>query len=941
MTCPSCGTHAPPEARFCPSCGHALVTRPDERRVATLVFGDLVGFTALSQSADPEQVKRLVDTCFEAMSSDVVAYGGRVDNIVGDEIVAIFGAPVTHEDDAERAVRCALQMQRTLATLRDRLGIQVEMRVGVNTGEVLVGALRGGGDFTAMGDVVNTASRLQSSAAPGQVIVGPLTEAATRASIRYESLGPIEVKGRTQAVDAWVAVEAVAPPGAARRRARTPIVGRDAELAMLRGILDAAVGRRRAHFVTVVADAGVGKSRLVGEIVRAAEDACAARVLRGHCVPYGEDIWWPIAEIIRSVCEIERADATADEVRDAVATTLGDLIGDELDDEDLERTSRGLLYLLGHAEELHDIDPQRARDDAVRSALRLLACIAREQALIVTLSDLHWADDLVLALINRLIEGMRGLPFVLIATTRPDLIERWRPAPGRHNLTFLNLDPLDAESVAALARELLGPDVDPELVAILHERSGGNPFFVEELAALLRETDLEQAVRTLDPGRLPATLRGLVAARLDALTAGERNVLEDCAVVGSTGGIESVRALVDARGDAIDVDDTLARLGARELVDVENGEFSFASEVVRDVAYGTLAKAERARRHAVLGAWLAEQPGGESAGGASDRAAHHYGIVAELLREIGTVDGIPDDFAARALPVLKSSAHRATGSEVWRYAARLYDQCLALTDEHTPEAERWQLLLGRAHARAERRELVEARADLDEVMEDAPARSAVHAKALTQLAELHQMEGDYSASFAAIEESLALWRELGDEGGLATALRAQGRTAMFHGDLDRAEADCTEALELYRNLDDRRGEAWALQNLATISFFRGELGPGRAATQRGRRDVPRPRRLGRPELDLGDPGVDALHPGSQRRSGGDRPRAAARQRGARRRLRLGDPRDAPREPRHVGGPLRSRGRAGPPGGDSIPRPRRPMGHRELARRRAARSDRVG
>ncbi len=213
MTCPSCGTHAPPEARFCPSCGHALVTRPDERRVATLVFGDLVGFTALSQSADPEQVKRLVDTCFEAMSSDVVAYGGRVDNIVGDEIVAIFGAPVTHEDDAERAVRCALQMQRTLGTLRERLGIQVEMRVGVNSGEVLVGALRGGGDFTAMGDVVNTASRLQSSAAPGQVIVGPLTEAATRASIRYESLGPIQVKGRDQAVEAWVAVEPVAPPG--------------------------------------------------------------------------------------------------------------------------------------------------------------------------------------------------------------------------------------------------------------------------------------------------------------------------------------------------------------------------------------------------------------------------------------------------------------------------------------------------------------------------------------------------------------------------------------------------------------------------------------------------------------------------------------------------------------------------------------------------------
>ncbi len=821
MTCPSCGTHAPPDSRFCPSCGHALVTRPDERRVATLVFGDLVGFTALAQSADPEQVKRLVDTCFEAMSSDVVAYGGRVDNIVGDEIVAIFGAPVSHEDDAERAVRCALQMQRSLATLRERLGISVEMRVGVNTGEVLVGALRGGGDFTAMGDVVNTASRLQSEAAPGQVVVGPLTEAATRTAIRYEPLGALQVKGRDEAVEAWAALEAIAPPGGTRRRARTPIVGRDPELTMLRGILDASFGRRRAHFVMVAGDAGVGKSRLVGEIVRAAEDASSARVVRGHCVPYGEDVWWPVAEIIRSLCKIESDDST-ETVRAAVATTLSSIIGDELDDEDLERTARGLLFLLGHSEELHDIDPQRARDDAIRSVLRLLTALAREHTLILTLSDLHWADDLVLTLVGRLIEGLRGLPFVLIATTRPELLDRWRPETGRHNLTLLNLDPLDAEAVSALAHELLGPDVDPELVGILNERSGGNPFFVEELAALLRETNFEQAALALDPGRLPATLRGLVAARLDALSAGERNVLEDCAVVGSSGSVDSVRALVAARGDAVDLDATLDLLGARELVEVQGGEFAFASEVVRDVAYGTLAKAERARRHEVLGAWLIDQPGAEAATGAVERTAHHFGIVAELVREIGTVTGIPADFATRALPILEIAAHRATENEVWRNAARLYDQCVALTDAHTPDADRWRLLLGRAHALAERRDLAEAHADLDDVMEDAPIGTRVYAKALTQLAELQQMEGDYPASFATIEESLAMWRVLGDEHGLATALRAQGRTAMFQGELARAEADCTEALELYRHLHDRRGEAWALQNLATIAFFRGE-----------------------------------------------------------------------------------------------------------------------
>ncbi|MCJ7436963.1 MAG: tetratricopeptide repeat protein [Acidimicrobiia bacterium] len=824
MTCPSCGADAPPEARFCPTCGHALVTRPDERRVATLVFGDLVGFTALSESADPEQVKRLVDTCFEAMSGDVLAYGGRVDKIVGDEIVAIFGAPVAHEDDAERAVRCALQMQRTLASLSERLGADVEMRVGVNTGEVLVGALRGGGDFTAMGDVVNIASRLQSAATPGQVIVGPLTEAAARDAIRYEPLGPLQMKGRDEAVEAWVALETVAPPGGRRRRrARTPIVGRDAELTMLRGILDAAASRRRAHLVIITADAGVGKSRLVGEIIRSADGSSSARVLRGHCVPYGEDVWWPVAEIIRDVCAIDRGpDDTTETVRVAVNAALSEIFGADLDDDDLTRTSRGLLYLLGHGEDLHDLDPTRARDDAIRSVLRLLTAIARDQTLIVTLSDLHWADELVLTMVGRLVEGLRGLPFALFATTRPELLDRWRPEPGRHNLTLLNLDPLDADAVTALARELLGPDVEPDLVAVLYERSGGNPFFVEELAALLRETDLEQAVHTLDPGRLPATLRGLVAARLDALSAGERNALEDCAVVGSSGSIETVRALVDARGDAIDVDDALARLGARELIDRDRDNFVFASEVVRDVAYGTLAKAERARRHAVLGAWLAERPGAETSTGTVERAAHHYGIVAELLRELGSVSGVSDDFASRALPVLEAAARRATESEVWRNAARLYDQCLALTDDHTPDTDRWRLLLGRAHALAERRELAEARADLDEVFEDAPSGGRVHAMALTQLGEIHQMAGDYPGSFETMEEALAMWRALGDEHGLATALRTQGRTAMFHGNFVQAEADCTEALELYHNLRDRRGEAWALQNLATIAFFRGD-----------------------------------------------------------------------------------------------------------------------
>src|SRR5690349_17924636 len=233
MTCPACGADAPPGARFCPTCGQALAVRSDERRVVTVVFGDLVGFTAMSETRDPEQVKNIVDRAFERLVADVTSYGGQVDKIVGDALVALFGAPVAHEDDAERAVRAALQMQRTLEQLHVELDFPIQIRVGVNTGEVLVGALRAGGDYTAMGDVVNIASRLQTGARPGQVVVGPTTYSATQHCVGYEPLGHLTVRGRDEPVEAWAATGVLSPPGKRRHRTRTRLVGRDAEVALV------------------------------------------------------------------------------------------------------------------------------------------------------------------------------------------------------------------------------------------------------------------------------------------------------------------------------------------------------------------------------------------------------------------------------------------------------------------------------------------------------------------------------------------------------------------------------------------------------------------------------------------------------------------------------------------------------------------------------------
>src|SRR5437764_8124653 len=300
MNCPACGAPVPEGARFCSECGHRLVATPDERRLVTVLMADLVGFTGMAAGTDPEQVKGLVDHCFERLVADVTTFGGRLDKIVGDQIIALFGAPVAHEDDAERAVRAALRMHETLAGMRPDLAVPVSIRIGINTGEVLVGAMRAGGDPTAMGDVVNTAQRLQKLGAPGDVIVGSATEIATRDAIHYEPLGAVTLRGRDEPVHAFRAVDALAPPGRRRMRRRAPFVGRDAELSTLRGLTTMAVTRERAHLVLLVGDAGVGKSRLASELGDIAACDLGAYVLNGVCLPYGDpNAFGPIAEALR------------------------------------------------------------------------------------------------------------------------------------------------------------------------------------------------------------------------------------------------------------------------------------------------------------------------------------------------------------------------------------------------------------------------------------------------------------------------------------------------------------------------------------------------------------------------------------------------------------------------------------------------------------------
>ena len=799
--------------------------------MATVVFADIVGFTTLSEMRDPEQVKNLVDNCFERLVTDVTAFGGRVDKIVGDAIVALFGAPVAHEDDAERAVRAALQMQQTLAGMSDELGVAVQLRVGVNTGEVLVGALRAGGDYTAMGDVVNVASRLQTLATPGQIVVGPLTYASTRDVIGYEPLGSVQAKGRDEPVEAWTATAALAPPGRRPRRTPTPLVGRDHEMGMLRHAVATASARQRPQLVLLLGEAGIGKTRLAEEAAAAAASDFGAAVLEGRCVPYGEaNVWWPVAEAIRDACDCDLDDAPDVTVR-KVRATAGATTGVQGDD--LDRIVDGLLYLLGGETPLHNVEPARARDEARRAVHAFIEGVARRRPLIVVLSELHWADALVLDLIDDLFDRSRGLPVVLVATARPELEDRWMPKPGRHNSLVLHVDPLDATSIDHLLESMLGERPPDDLRAVLLERSGGNPFFLEEMVALLAEA----GVITQEDGRyrmvdlkgasdLPATLRGLVAARLDALSAEERATVEDAAVTGRTGLLAGLAALAAARGaSASDTDTIVDELIRKDLMEVHGDEWAFRSDLVREVAYEILTKAERARRHSAVAAWLEErQKGRRREDEDIDLIAHHYGTAALLVLELGSIRGVPEDVRHRALYAIEKAAVRAKENEMHGLTVRLLDQAADLLpqDEHY---HRRRLCLARARARAALHQLEQARADLETVLSDPEAANdpATMAAVLTVRGDIEQKEGNPKASIESLEQAVALWREVDDEHSAADALRHLGFTKLMSGDPQGAEGPIAEALTAFIQLGDRRGEAWAHQNLAWIAFASGDL----------------------------------------------------------------------------------------------------------------------
>ena len=613
LTCANCGQENPDVARFCLACGQALeseaASAQDERRIVSVVFVDLVGFTGRSEKLDPEDVAAFLTPYHDHVRRELQSFGGTVEKFIGDAIMAVFGAPTAFGDDAERAVRGALAVRDSVHELDER----VDVRIAVNTGEALValGARVALGESLVTGDVVNTASRLQSAAPVNGVIVGAETYAATRDTIEYEPAEPVQAKGKAAPIPAWVAVRPLHAAG--ERRLSGRLVGRSRELEVLRGIWERVAAERVPHLVTVFGPAGIGKTRLAQEFDRVVEEL-GGRSIHGRTLPYRESsAYFAFSTQVKQLCGIFESDEP-----EVGLKKLREKLGDE-------RVAGHLAILLG-------LDPEGSvadREELFFSVRVFIESVARDQPLVLVFEDIHWADRGLLDLIELLAARLRDLPIMLLSLARPELLDaRSAWGGGLPAYTALPLAPLSAAESRELVSLRLGEgrEDDAERLA---ETAEGNPLFIEQLAATMAEVS--------GSGSLPTTIRGIVAARLDALPAQERSLLVDAAVVGKTfwrGALERIESGRDS------ISELLGALEGRDLIVRETSsmiegeqQFSFKHVLIREVAYELLPRAARRERHARVAEFF-EQSTAER-GEAAAALARHWRDAGEPERALG------------------------------------------------------------------------------------------------------------------------------------------------------------------------------------------------------------------------------------------------------------------------------------------------------------------
>jgi class 3 adenylate cyclase/tetratricopeptide (TPR) repeat protein len=839
-----------------------------ERKLATVLFVDLVDSTGLVSTTDPEIVRRRVDRFFEQASQCIERHGGLVEKFAGDAVMAIFGVPQAHEDDAERAVRAALGILEATGDLG------LEARVGVEAGEVVVGD----GDSTfATGEAINLAARLQQHAGPGQILVGPSAYRLTLDRVEVEDVGPVEVRGRKEPLWAWRALRAY-DGGPRALSLEAPLVGRDDELSMLENTYARVVKNKRAHLVTIFGEPGVGKSRLAREFLETLE---GTTVLRGRCLPYGEGItYWPLAEMVKisaGIHDDEPVRQAFDKLRaccedEAIADLLANASG-VLEAVEAEATGQEIAWA--------------AREWAGR--------LAEPQPLVLVFEDIHWSEEPLLELVEHLAEHVRDAPLLILCLARPELLEV-RPSwgGGRLRSAAIELEPLDPDDARELIAALVAnTSLKDECREDILDTTEGNPLFVEETVRLLVENDGSFSIAS----SIPNTLQALIAARIDRLPAGEKRLVQRAALIGR---IFWEGSLAHLSPELDDITPLLESLVLRELVLPESrstisGEraYKFKHVLIREVAYGGLSKSARAAQHARFAGWLKERAGDELL----EIRAFHLDKAAYLLAEL---DGQPpSELAVEAAASLEAAGRRALGREAFRTARKLVLRSLELepTLDRRWLAARAADRLGDMPAVAAEMETVRelaaaqgvkkleavalaslaqvalfTQADLprakelatqalDILPDDAPVgarievlnvrvqiagwigdhetaemylrkvleaaqeagRKDLEASAIQVLASLYITKLDLPAARKLVERGLELAEASGGALVRAAVLERCGSLSLVEGDYQSAEESFTQALELNREVGHVAGTAWGLKHLGTLAWKRGDL----------------------------------------------------------------------------------------------------------------------
>ena len=680
--CVVCGTANSPDARFCNQCGSPLSgttpgfeseTSPDrqsylgehgeQRRVVTVLFADLTSSTALADGMDAEDVRTLLAGFFATMTRELHKHGGTVEKYIGDAVMAVFGLPAAHEDDPVRAVRAALDMQAALRLfneerrIADSAPLELQMRIGINTGEVVAaGGKAEGRDFLITGDPVNVAARLQQAALPGAILVGPRTYRGTTGAVVYRALPPMDIRGKPRPMRVWEALALVDQGAAPMPRPRgvqgqrTPLVGREVELNLLESLYSRVIRERRPHLVTIVGAPGIGKTRLAREFFTGlrdraeAEDDTLPLVLDGRCPQYGEAItYWPLAEMLRLLCDFTALDPP-DVVYAKLLAKVREALSAAGRTDDPEALTAYLGYTIGietagKRQALFSGESQQFQDRLQRAWRIFFESLASVRPLLVLVDDIHWADNVLLDLLEYVAARASGVPMMLLTPARPELLEK-RPdwGGGKRNFVMIGLEALSSSDSEKLVRELLpGVEVPDSLRESILKSAEGNPFYVEEIIRMLVDRGIliaseasgrwrvapawEGSPEVSDPA-IPDTVQGVLTARLDLLSERERDVLQHASVIGRYFWPDALRSLHVHLSPYLE--ETLTSLVHKGMIhESERNEatvapasesiYSFNHALTREVTYSTISRTRRAHEHEQVAEWLEELAEGREA----------------------------------------------------------------------------------------------------------------------------------------------------------------------------------------------------------------------------------------------------------------------------------------------------------------------------------------